>query len=61
MLSNSIAYDSWPIQLITDLGLPEMARETSVEELQGTLDDLFRETLYEDTPNEAFLTGMKSP
>lgn len=61
VLSNSIAYDSWPIQLITDLGLPETARETSVEELQEMLDDLFRETLYEDTPNEAFLTGMKSP
>lgn len=60
VLSNSIAYDSWPIQLITDLGLPETARETSVEELQEMLDDLFRETLYGDSPNEAFLKGMKS-
>ncbi|WP_418280643.1 alpha/beta fold hydrolase [Halorubrum sp. DTA98] len=41
VLSNSVAYDSWPIQTITDLGLPETARETSVEELQEMLDGLF--------------------
>jgi pimeloyl-ACP methyl ester carboxylesterase len=61
VLSNSIAYDSWPIQLITDLGLPETARETSVEELQATLDDLFRDTLYGEGASEEFLEGMKAP
>lgn len=61
VLSNSIAYDSWPIQLITDLGLPETARETSVEELQGMFDGLFRDTLYGDDPSEEFLEGMKAP
>ncbi len=60
VLSNSIAYDSWPIQTITDLGLPETARETSPDELQGMLDDLFRNTLYGD-PDEEFLDGMKAP
>ncbi|GAB6861765.1 alpha/beta fold hydrolase [Haloplanus litoreus] len=61
VLSNSIAYDSWPIQLITDLGLPETARETDVEELQAMLDDLFRETLYGNEHSETFLDGMTAP
>ncbi|SEP03385.1 Pimeloyl-ACP methyl ester carboxylesterase [Halogranum amylolyticum] len=61
VLSNSVAYDSWPIPVITDLGLPQTARETSVEELQEMMDDLFRETLFGDDPNEEFLEGMKSP
>ncbi|PSP97696.1 alpha/beta hydrolase [Halobacteriales archaeon QS_5_70_17] len=61
VLSNSIAYDSWPIQTITDLGLPETARETSVDELQGMLDGLLRDTLYGDDPDEAFVEGIKAP
>jgi len=61
VLSNSIAYDSWPIQLITDLGLPEAARETSVEELQAMLDDFFRGTLFGDDHSERFLDGMTAP
>jgi pimeloyl-ACP methyl ester carboxylesterase len=61
VLSNSVAYDSWPIKTITDLGLPETARETSVEELQGMLDGLFRDTLYGDDHDETFLEGMKAP
>jgi pimeloyl-ACP methyl ester carboxylesterase len=61
VLSNSVAYDSWPIQTITDLGLPETARATSVDELQGMLDGLFRDTLLGDDHDGAFLEGMKSP
>lgn len=61
VLSNSVAYDSWPIQTITDLGLPETARETSVEELQGMLDGLFRQTLQGDDHDEAFLEAMTAP
>jgi pimeloyl-ACP methyl ester carboxylesterase len=61
ILSNSVAYDSWPIQTITDLGLPETARETSVEELQEMLDGLFRDTLLGDDHDEAFMNGMKTP
>jgi len=61
VLSNSIAYDSWPIQLITDLGLPETARETCVEELQAMLDDLFRDTLHGSEHSDAFLDGMTTP
>jgi haloalkane dehalogenase len=61
VLSNAVAYDSWPIPTITDLGLPDTARETSVEEAQAMLDDLLRDTLYGDDPNESFIEGMKTP
>jgi len=60
-LSNAVSYDSWPIQTITDLGLPESARDNSPEEVQGMLDGLFRQTLWGDDHDEEFLTGMKSP
>ncbi|WP_137285945.1 alpha/beta fold hydrolase [Halorussus salinisoli] len=61
VLSNSVAYDSWPIPLITDLGLPDTVEETSVEELQQMLDDTFTETLSRDEPREGFLEGMTTP
>jgi pimeloyl-ACP methyl ester carboxylesterase len=61
VLSNCVAYDSWPIQTITDVGLPETARETSVEEMQGTLEELFRGTLYADEPDDAFVEAMTAP
>ena len=49
------------IETITDLGLPETARETSVEELQEMLDGLFRDTLLGDDHDEVFLEGLKTP
>jgi pimeloyl-ACP methyl ester carboxylesterase len=61
VLSNSVAYDSWPIPLITDLGLPETVEETSVEELQQMLDETFTDTLSRDDPPSDFLEGMKTP
>lgn len=61
VLSNSVAYDSWPIQTITDLGHPESARENSPADVQGMFDGLFRQTLYGDDPDEAFIEGMKAP
>jgi pimeloyl-ACP methyl ester carboxylesterase len=60
VLSNSVAYDSWPIQLVTDLGLPETARETGVEELRTTLESIFRDTLHAEA-DEDFLAGMTDP
>ncbi|NHN49312.1 alpha/beta hydrolase [Halostella sp. JP-L12] len=60
VLSNSVAYDSWPIDTVTELGLPETARENDVEDLQEMLDGLFRQTLSGEA-NEEFLEGMKTP
>jgi len=61
VLSNSVAYDSWPIQTITDLGLPETVAETSVDELQQLLEGLFADTLTRDDPREEFVEGMTAP
>jgi len=61
VLSNSVAYDSWPIKTITDLGLPESARDNSPADVQGMLDGLFRSTLYADDPDESFIEAMKAP
>jgi len=61
VLSNSVAYDSWPIETITDLGLPETVEETSVEELQQMLEGLFADTLTREDPREEFLEGMTAP
>lgn len=60
VLSNAIAYDSWPIQTITDLGLPSTINEKSVDELQELLDGLYRQTLSSDDPSEEFVEGMKA-
>jgi len=61
VLSNSVAYDSWPIQTITDLGLPDAARENGPADIQGMLDGLFRQTLYGEDHSEGFIEGMKTP
>jgi haloalkane dehalogenase len=61
VLSNAVCYDSWPIPTITDLGLPETGRGTSVEEAQEMLDDLLRDTLYGDDLDDSFIEGMKTP
>ncbi len=61
VLSNAVAYDSWPVSNITDLGLPETARENSVEEVQEMLDNLFRDMLSGDDLDESFIDGMKAP
>jgi len=61
VLSNSVAYDSWPIKTITDLGLPESARDNSPADIQEMLGGLFQNTLYADVPDEAFVEAMKAP
>lgn len=59
-LSNAICYDSWPIERITDLGLPSTIKELSVDNLQEMLEGLYRETLYGDNPSDEFVDGMVS-
>lgn len=60
VLSNSVAYDSWPVEPIVDLGLPSTVEETGVGELQEMLDGLYRDTLYGDDAADEFLEGMKA-
>jgi pimeloyl-ACP methyl ester carboxylesterase len=61
VLSNSVAYDAWPVEPIVDIGLPSTANEKSVEEIQETLDGMFRQSLAADDPSDEFVEGMKAP
>lgn len=60
VLSNSVAYDSWPIETIVKLGLPATINEMTVEDLQNQLDDIYRQTLFADEPSDEFVEGMKA-
>ena len=61
VLSNAVAYDSWPIETIVDLGVPSTVEDTSVDELQELLRKMFRNTLYDDDPNAEFVDAMLAP
>jgi pimeloyl-ACP methyl ester carboxylesterase len=61
VLSNAVAYDSWPIQIVTDLGLPESARENSPADVQAMLNGLFQDTLSADEPDREFVDAMTAP
>ncbi len=58
VLSNAVCYDSWPIETIVDLGLPETIDGMDVDELQGMLRKLLRNTLYGEDPGEEFVEAM---
>jgi pimeloyl-ACP methyl ester carboxylesterase len=61
VLSNSVAYDAWPVEPIVDIGLPSTANEKSVEEIQETPDGMFRQSLAAADPSDEFVEGMKAP
>ena len=59
VLSNAVCYDSWPVEFVSDLGLPSTA-SMDEEELESTLDGAFAGgTVGEADP--AFVEGMKAP
>ena len=60
VLSNAVCYDSWPIEAILDLGLPATIDGMSVDDARELLEDVFRETRY-DEPEEEFVEGMLAP
>jgi pimeloyl-ACP methyl ester carboxylesterase len=60
VLSNAVAYDSWPVEPITDFGVPSNVEEMGVDELRETLAAMFRETLVADDPDEEFVDAMAS-
>jgi pimeloyl-ACP methyl ester carboxylesterase len=60
VLSNAVCYDSWPVEFITNLGLPrttDMPVDTLVEQLGGA----FREGVYADEADDEFVEGMVYP
>lgn len=60
VLSNAVAYDSWPVQFITDIGLPSFPRENGPEEVEKMLAETFREGVYGEA-SETFIEGMVEP
>ena len=60
VLSNAVCYDSWPVQFVNDMGLPDTA-EMAPEEFEGQLDASFVRGLYGDDPDPEWVEGMKAP
>ncbi|MFC6938360.1 alpha/beta fold hydrolase [Salinirubellus sp. GCM10025818] len=60
VLSNAVCYDSWPVQFVTDLGLPDTA-EMDPEEFEGQLDASFVRGLYGDDVDPEWVEGIKEP
>ncbi len=59
VLSNTVCYDSWPIETIVDLGLPSTINEMSVDDAREMFEGIFRDTRYDD-PSEEFVEGMRT-
>lgn len=57
--TNTVCYDSWPVEFIATLGLPETA-EMSDAELDEILESAFVDGAYGEA-DPAFVTGMKVP
>jgi pimeloyl-ACP methyl ester carboxylesterase len=60
VLSNAVCYDSWPVEFVSDLGLPSTAGRDPAE-LHETLDPAFRAGLVTDDPDESFVEGIQEP
>jgi pimeloyl-ACP methyl ester carboxylesterase len=60
VLSNAVCYDSWPVEFISNLGLPKTAG-MAPEKLESTLDSAFRKGLVTDDPDESFIEGIEEP
>nr|WP_282594690.1 alpha/beta hydrolase [Halomarina salina] len=59
VLSNAVCYDSWPVEFVSDLGLPSTA-SMDREELASTLDGAFAGGTV-DEADPSFVEGMKAP
>ena len=59
VLSNAVCYDSWPVEFISDLGLPETA-ERSPEEIETHVGGAFEAGVYDEADPE-FVEGMVAP
>ncbi|HET7325617.1 MAG TPA: alpha/beta hydrolase [Halococcus sp.] len=57
--SNAVCYDSWPVEFISDLGLPDTT-ETDLNELEDYVSSSFSQGTY-DNPDPEFVEGMTAP
>ncbi len=60
VVSNAVCYDSWPVEFVSDLGLPETA-DRDGEDVASELKGAFRAGVYADEPDSAFVSGMVAP
>ncbi|PSQ09643.1 alpha/beta hydrolase [Halobacteriales archaeon QS_5_70_15] len=60
VLSNAVCYDSWPVEFVTDMGLPKTAG-MDPDEFEAKLDFAFGDGLVTDDPDPEFVEGMKAP
>ncbi|WP_306052474.1 alpha/beta fold hydrolase [Natronococcus wangiae] len=59
VLSNAVCYDSWPVEFVTNLGLPKTA-DLDRSALEGRLESAFVDGAYGAADPE-FVDGMKAP
>ena len=59
VLSNAVCYDSWPVEFVSNLGLPSTA-DIARDELEGRLESAFVDGAYGEA-DPAFVAGMKAP
>ncbi|ELZ18979.1 alpha/beta hydrolase fold protein [Haloterrigena salina JCM 13891] len=59
LLSNAVCYDSWPVEFVSELGLPSTA-DLEREELEARLESAFVDGAYGEADPE-FVAGMKAP
>jgi len=57
--SNAVCYDSWPVEFVTNLGLPETGRQP-VEEVHGQVAGAFSEGVHGEA-DETFVEGLAAP
>ncbi|MFO7925492.1 MAG: alpha/beta fold hydrolase [Halobacteriota archaeon] len=57
--SNAVCFDSWPVEFVSDFGLPRTV-EMDDEEFEGKLEFAFADGAYGDA-DPTFVEGMKEP
>lgn len=58
VLSNAVMYDSWPVEFVTDLGLPSNINDMSVDDVTSLGEAAFRQTLVD--ADDDFVEAMVS-
>ncbi len=59
VMSNAVCYDSWPVEFISDLGLPETGH-APVEQIEKQVGGAFEAGVYDEADDE-FVEGMVAP
>ncbi|WP_424019352.1 alpha/beta fold hydrolase [Halorientalis pallida] len=60
VMANAVCYDSWPVDFITNLGLPEVA-DRDHGAVIGQVEGAFSQGVYAEEADDAFVEGMVAP